>query len=144
MTKVVYNACFGGFGISAAGIERYAQIKGLTLYPEKEARFGFTYYWLVPPDKRGGVLSDDAFWLASMEARQASNALYATLVLEPREIARTDPALVQVVEELGDAANGEHAKLCVADVPTGERYRIDEYDGSESVMTVDSYEWQTA
>jgi hypothetical protein len=34
--------------------------------------------------------------------------------------------------------------LCVADVPTGERYRIDEYDGSESVMTVDSYEWQTA
>lgn len=35
MTKIVYNACFGGFGLSEAGLMRYAELKGLTLYPEK-------------------------------------------------------------------------------------------------------------
>lgn len=59
-------------------------------------------------------------------------------------IARDDPVLVQVVEELGEKANGGFASLGLADVPSGQRWRIDEYDGFESVMTVDDYEWHTA
>lgn len=31
-----------------------------------------------------------------------------------------------------------------AEIESGARYRIDEYDGSESVETVDSYEWDVA
>jgi hypothetical protein len=52
--------------------------------------------------------------------------------------------LVQVVEELGDKANGRCAKLRIAEVPAGTLYRIDEYDGFESVETKDSYEWNVA
>jgi len=59
-------------------------------------------------------------------------------------IDRADPVLVQVVEELGDKANGTHARLRIADVPPGTHYRIDEYDGYESVMKIQDYEWKVA
>ena len=49
------------------------------------------------------------------------------------DIERDDPLLVQVVEELGEAADGDHAKLRIADVPDGIHWYIDEYDGSETV-----------
>jgi hypothetical protein len=32
MTKIVYNACHGGFGLSEAAILRYAEIKGIKLW----------------------------------------------------------------------------------------------------------------
>jgi hypothetical protein len=51
---------------------------------------------------------------------------------------------VQVVEELGEDANTRFSELAIADIPEGTKYRIDEYDGSESVMTVDDYNWSVA
>ena len=99
MTKIVYNACFGGYGLSEAAILRYAEITGAN-WP----RGRFSVY----------------------------------------DIERTDPALVQVVEELGEAANGRSAALRIAEVPAGTLYRIDEYDGVESVMTQDDYEWSVS
>jgi hypothetical protein len=61
-----------------------------------------------------------------------------------RDIDRDDPLLVQVVEELGQAANGGFAKLYIAEVPSGTKYRIDEYDGLECIMTPDDYDWSVA
>lgn len=95
MTKIVFNACYGGFGLSEAAILRYAEITGAK---------GISVY----------------------------------------DIDRTDPALVQVVEELGEAANGRSAALRIAELPAGTLYRIDEYDGSETVMTQDDYNWSVA
>jgi hypothetical protein len=55
------------------------------------------------------------------------------------EIPRHDPVLIEVVERLGSKASGENAKLEIAEVSG--KYRIDEYDGAESVKTPDSYDW---
>jgi hypothetical protein len=60
------------------------------------------------------------------------------------DISRTDPRLIQVVEELGREASGSCGLLKIAEVPSGATYRIDEYDGFESVMTVDDYDWEVA
>ena len=92
--KVVYNNCYGGFGLSTAGLKRYAELKGSPI-------------------------------------RQFDDL-------------RDDPLLVQVVEELGETANGPCALLAIHDVPAGARWRIDEYDGAESVMTVEDYDWKVA
>jgi hypothetical protein len=61
-----------------------------------------------------------------------------------RDVERHDPVLVRVVEELGSDASGDYASLAIAEIPAGSRYRIDEYDGNESVMTVDDYDWKFA
>ena len=49
------------------------------------------------------------------------------------EIARNDPTLVQVVEQLGMAANGQYAKLKVIEIPKYVKWTICEYDGTEWV-----------
>jgi hypothetical protein len=147
MTKVVYNACYGGFSLSEAGIMRYAELKGITLYPEYDARFPTlraATYWTVPPEQRSGVLSTEDWHGATQEQRAESNRLHSELSIYDRDLDRADPVLVQVVEELGDTANGRCAKLRIEDVPAGTLYRIDEYDGNESVMTQDTYEWKLA
>lgn len=49
------------------------------------------------------------------------------------EIERTDPALVQTVEELGSAANAAFARLTIVDVPDGVDWEIETTDGLEVV-----------
>jgi hypothetical protein len=46
---------------------------------------------------------------------------------------RNDPALVAVVEEMGDAASGPRAELAIVEWPDNLPYRISDYDGIESV-----------
>jgi hypothetical protein len=59
-------------------------------------------------------------------------------------IPRNDPMLVQAVEELGELANGDCAKLKVVEVPPGTKYRITEYHGLEDIETVDNIYWSVA
>ncbi|MFA5377063.1 MAG: hypothetical protein WC455_15030 [Dehalococcoidia bacterium] len=122
MTKIVYNSRYGGFSLSKAAILRYAELKGITLYQRIDDRFK------AFGDRFANWYLDEA----------------CTKLWPDRGINRADPVLVKVVEELGPAANGAYAELCIADVPAGTRYRIDEYDGNEAVMTVEDYEWSIA
>lgn len=142
---VVINVCYGGFGLSEAAIRRYAEIKGLTLYPEESRVSGWlTTWWIVPTSERIGIIPTDDWYSASLADRQASNRAYDKFVLTPSDIDREDPALVQVVEELGAAASGPHAKLVIQDLDRGTAYAIDEYDGLESLRLRDQDGWRTA
>lgn len=94
MPKIVYNGCYGGFG-----------------------------------------LSDDAF-RAYCERGGTARSYY--------DIDRTDPILVQIVEEFGEKADNRFSRLLIRELPAGTKYRIDEYDGMESVMTIDDYDWKIA
>jgi len=92
--KVVYNACFGGFGLSEKAIARLTEL-GVHF----ECKHEYAY-----------------------------------------EVSRHNPLLVQVVEELGDEASGEYSDLRIAEI-TSQFYQIDEYDGSESVLTPENMSW---
>ncbi len=85
--RVIYNACFGGYGLSE---------KAKKLYNEK-AGGSVKYYG---------------------------------------NIARHDPILVSVIEELGEEANGMCSELALIDIPEGYDYVIDEYDGLERIELV--------
>ncbi len=143
MTKIVYNRCYGGFGLSDKAIERYAELKGIKLYIERRNSFSANY-WTIPPEERQGIVAMEDWSSATDEQRRLTNELYENHTIEPRYISRTDPLLVQVVEELGKEADGDFAELAIAEVEAGTRYRIDEYDGIESVMTVEDYDWSVA
>ena len=53
-----------------------------------------------------------------------------------RRSIRNDPLLVQVVEELGEAANGSFADLKVVEIPDGVEWTVEEYDGLEWIAEV--------
>jgi hypothetical protein len=111
MTKVVYNGCFGGFGLSNEAMDRMVELGYDGLKPNPE---------YIPNSK-------------SMFHSQKYYGDY--------DIPRHDPILVQVIEELGEKADGMCAKLAIAEVSGP--YRIDEYDGSERVVEPDGYDWIT-
>jgi hypothetical protein len=125
--KVVVNTCYGGFSVSEAAIKRYAEIKGLTLYPEND-EYGTTYY-IVPKDQRENL---DNWEDLTLEERIASNRRADAQELKVER----DETLAQVVEELGKAANGEYADLAIVEVPNDVSWRISEYDGKEWVAEV--------
>ena len=50
-----------------------------------------------------------------------------------RDIPRDDPILIQLFEEMGDAANGFAADMKIVEIPDGVDWEIEEYDGNEWV-----------
>jgi hypothetical protein len=118
--KVVINRCYGGFGLSEEGVKRYAEIKGITLYSTKEK--GFVHYSTMPANSEEELNKN--YW-------------------SYRYIQRNDPALVQVVEELGKKAGDGFAELEIIDIPfdSDKGWHIEEYDGMESIHE-DHQTWQ--
>jgi hypothetical protein len=126
MTKIVINSCYGGFSLSEKGIKRYAELKGINLYIEP-ADFGYVTYWTIPKEELAGIIKYDDWHEATPEAKRISNELYDKYTLSTRNFDRTDPILVQVVEELGEKASGNGAKLIVVQLEKGTKYRIEEF-----------------
>lgn len=145
--KVVINRCFGGFGLSPRAVQRLAELQGRPCFFFTKGWGEEDRYVSVTPETAAGAFMWDAFDIAdpnvldgvkswhemTMEERQAQNALYYAHAHDNRPSKRDDPLLVQVVEELGDEANGAHAKLAIVKIPADVEYVIEEYDGSEHV-----------
>lgn len=129
--KVVINRCFGGYGLSYAAMLRYCEIKDIEVWPVEGKYEDSWTYWLVPEDERVGP--DDDFYKWPLEQRQEYNEKYGLQTIDHYKIDRTDPALVQTVEELGQDAWGRFAELKVVEIPDDIRWEIAEYDGCEHV-----------
>jgi hypothetical protein len=141
MTKVVYNACYGGFGLSREACLRYWELQGKEVWIENGDFMGIFTVWLVPPEERITLVEAKNWSSMSLTERLAYNKKHSEQTWYDRNVSRHDPILVQVVEELGEKASGDCAKLAIAEVSGP--YRIDEYDGSESVKQPDGYDWIT-
>jgi hypothetical protein len=134
--KVVINRCFGGFGLSKEACQRYWDLKGTQVWIEDDTKFrsmGLFTVWLVPPEQRIESKEGEAFYLMSMEDRKEYNQKHSEQTWYYQDVERNDPTLVQVVEQLGDAANGSHAELAIVEIPDDVQWGIDEYDGREHV-----------
>ncbi len=110
MAKVVINRCHGGFGLSHEAVVRYHELKGNTLIVVTNAdKFRGEHDYYI------GEQTESMFWYDGMIGD------------------RNDPALVQVVEELGSQANGWAAELAIIEIPDDVKWHIEEYDGLEWV-----------
>jgi len=69
----------------------------------------------------------------SKEALALFNERAGTVITYEREIERNNPILVEIVEQLGEAADGEFAELKVVEIPDDVQWQIEEYDGNEWV-----------
>lgn len=143
MQEIVINNCFGGFGLSHKAVMRYAELKGIKLYPffddiTKKVYGGratldnpevMVSYALVPEDEFKKVEAEEQAKPISPERFEKSNALY----FSEREIERTDPILIQVIRGLRGKANSRFSELKIIKIPNDVEWEIEEYDGSEWV-----------
>lgn len=106
--KVVINNDYGGFGLSDEAFERYLELKGIE-FARVSDKFESTHYY-----KAGHIDEDDYY-------------------LSPYDIERTDPFLIQVVEELKEKTNSPYSTLKVIEIPDDIEWEINEYDGNEWV-----------
>jgi len=128
MKEIVINTSGCGFGLSKAGILRYAKIKGIKLYPYIDDTTKKVYgeratlsnseietflHWSTKPIKNGKILNEDYFLV--------------------RDIKRDDPALIQMVKELKKKANGNCSELKIVKILAYVNWMIEEYDGIEHV-----------
>lgn len=138
--KVVINRCYGGFSLSPeAELKLYE--RGMT-----EIATPVDEYWPAdakdvngPFGRNGnyGLHTKLKEWREYLANPGRGSFMLDTFtpdekfVLSAREVARDNPLLVAVVEEMGEAASGSCAELNVVEIPDGVDYVIEEYDGME-------------
>lgn len=148
--KIVINKCYGGFGLSNEAIKRLAELNGKKCYffttvLEKGENYGkyksiditdnciFSSAFSVSnPDQILDVIKREDY-NDSKEYNKAHNKLHESISLSAYDEDRTNPLLIQVVEELGNKASSKYAQLSIIEIPDGIEYEIDEYDGIESI-----------
>jgi hypothetical protein len=113
--KIVINKCYGGFGLSHEAMMLYFEIKGIPVYPE------------VYPEDGDNVSNLVTYWPVKEEDRVVGEVF----PLSVYDIERTDPALVKVVEQLGDRASDIYSQLSVVEIPDDVKWMIQDYDGIE-------------
>ena len=65
MTKVVYNACYGGFNLSREACKRYWELQGKEVWIEDGDFMNTFTVWLVPPEER--VVKPEPWYSAPLE-----------------------------------------------------------------------------
>jgi len=121
--KVVINKCYGGFDLSIDAMKLLIENKSAVVqhspaeewlrhYDTFDAGDGYTGHG--SPGLWFGLEKDDLVFYVDREDKH-----------------RNDPALVNVVEQLGDAASGDLAELKIIEIPDDIEFEIQEYDGIE-------------
>ena len=134
MPKIALNSCHGSFGLSEKAILRYAKLKKIKLWPETVI-FNSKLYWIIPEEY--AELSDQE--LLKIDPKEIKKETFKCFNID-----RTDPILIQVVEELGDEANAEFAHIEIKTIRKGKKFRIIEIDGYEDLEFPEEISWQTA
>lgn len=144
MSKIALNKCFGLFGLSYKGIKRYYELKypNTPLYFYKQNLDTLEYTKTDENDSSPWcrILNRD-FGDTFKITDDNLEAVHSSIV-NTYNISRTDPCLIQTIEELGDAVNTIHSKIEIEEL-TSNKYRIIEYDGFERIETPETIEWNT-
>ena len=90
--KIVINKCRGGYSLSDTAIERYAELAGIHLYTHR-GTFGPVF--LTSPVEEYLETFEEERHAAHFKGFQKSNAM----IFQIDDVERTDPILIQVVEE---------------------------------------------
>ena len=137
--KIVVNRRIGAFSLSARAVARLAELNGQKAYffsNGAEITLDDTdfYCWYARNTNNPTPYPPlNIFSTLTREEPLALSKARAEEALERAPKDRADPKLVQVVEELGEAASGKYAELKVIEIPDGIEWEILDYDGYETV-----------
>jgi len=132
--KIIINTCYGSFNISYPAIELYYKRKyNQKLYFYKRANYSEDY------ERCESNVAEMCFFKDQGDTLNKWDINFDYFVTTC-DFERTDPVLIEVVEELGKEANGLYANLSVVTIK-GNKYRIEVDDGRESIVTPDTIKW---
>jgi len=137
MKRIVINECYGGFGLSIDALYLLLRLGfPLNSYPLEKSGYTLQDFNLEGPEGIRGMtrgrclLKDDTVYsFDSGSGRPEDDAL------------RSHPALVKVVEMLGKRAGTDYANLVIEELESDAVYRIEEYDGMESVRPLSTADY---
>jgi len=112
--EVVINKRFGGFRLSEKALDKLAD----------EHDFTKTKY------DDGNYADEDAEIIDSRGQDRFGH--YCLKNSRDKEV-RTNPAVIQVVKELGSEAGDRHSELKIVEIPDGTDFTIESYDGKEYI-----------
>lgn len=134
--KVAYNNCFGGFGLSNLALTEFAKKKGITLTWYEQVGYrhqGNELYKKVEGVPSGnGMNTHPLTEDAGDEITELPNSTFYHPSFYEND-SRCDKDLIDVIEIMGDEADGACADLCIVEIPDGASFEITEYDGNESI-----------
>jgi len=132
--KIVINRCYGGFGLSPEAVKLYFEKMNIPIYvvqmKEKE-----DWDWDKP--KEYTLLDKNKYnslfpWFTTKPLNDDGTMVEGSHFFI-HNIERTDPILIDVVEELGEKSWDGTSELEVVEIPDGIGYYINDYDGLESI-----------
>ena len=144
--KLVINSCYGGFHLSPKALKRYLELKGKNAYWYKQTKYeyrdGISEFTRI--DNIDSIKGDLFIKCTTIDYGKVTNT-YPANSFNDRLISRNDKHLIQVVHELGKEANATFSRLTIVEIENGRWYKIDEYDGYESIEYRDiDDEWELA
>ena len=132
--KIVINRCYGGFGLSPDAVKLYGEKINIPIYAvELRQRKDFamdnpTEYILLDKNKYNSMFP----WFTTKPLNEDGTIVEGSHFFI-HNIERTDPILIEVVEELGGKAWDKYSELEVIEIPDGIDYDIEDDDGFESI-----------
>lgn len=131
--EVVINKCYGGFSLSNKAVKRYYELKGQEIWFYKQTKYKFKDGF----DEYIKVDVNDENWFIDTCSKDYGDKTRENIeehfLYLAGKVERNDPALIQVVKELGQESNGRCSNLKIVEIPDDVEWEIDEYDGKEWV-----------
>lgn len=126
--KVAYNGDYGGFALSDEAVK----------WLEQNAREEVKEF-LAAERVRATESRKTDKWakFSTIEDLMGGALMYD---FQEDGMRRHDPDLIRVIEALGKKAGSKYSDLKIAEI-SGRAYRIDEYDGWETISEPDDYNW---
>jgi hypothetical protein len=125
--KLVVNKCYGGYGLSPKALLALHKLGSRAVIAQTPLEFyGKDWEKELEIDKETNESVNGYITISEDGLIISDESRYSTEL-------RSLPELIQIVEQLGDEANGSSAKLKVIEIPDGIEIEIEYYDGMEIV-----------
>jgi hypothetical protein len=126
---------FGGFDLSNKAIKRLLELMGKECYFYKQTKFHFecgeNQYTRCDETDNGILVLVSTKDLGKKIDKNPNEDYFYYGNLE-----RTNPCLIQTIEELGEEASGRFGNVQIVDIPDDIEWTISDYDGLETVEEV--------
>ena len=132
--KIVINRCYGGFGLSLEAVKLYCEKMNISIYMvEMKLRKDWTFdepteWKYLDINKYNSLFLNFTTKPLNEDGTMVEGSYFSIYNID-----RTDPILIDVVEELGEKSWDGTSELEVVEIPDGIGYYINDYDGLESI-----------